>query len=366
MTIRFLRKVNFEYRGAVSIAKESPRPRPRRDVLQQRISGLETLRVGLHPVDTEVRAHLTRWGQGPSPAPPEVAIRSGFMRRLHPLVEGVEYEEAKLVDRPKPTLLRQPPLAALAALTKGVGLRTGLTLLYLAQTGDALGKEALLKITIDGEDEAVGLVDLIAVPASHNPSKDATFASNSRNNRKRQIRDALLQLDKLGIAEVPAGGRKGELRFDDRVHLNRESGRTAAGAKRYTRPSATNKIVSVPTTFFTNGWVHALNKSETAMWLMLRDLRERSETMADRLLIRARDRLLEYDLSRAMWDTHSKLEEYGLIVVHRDPNRRRNGTTEAGERALPHFFELRDEGLAEEGLPKVIATLNEIRSRKAN
>ena len=349
----------------MSASDQSPQPKLRRDVLQQRINGLETLRAGLKPVDAEVRANLTRWAQGTATAPTEITIRAGFVRRVLPLVEGVEYEEAKLVDRPKPVLPRQPPLAALASLTKGVGLRVGLTLLYLAQTGDALGKDALLKPTIDGADDEPGLVDLIAIPASHNPSKHATFASNSRNNRKRQIRDAILQLDKLGVAEVPAGGRKGELRFDEKVHLNRESGRTAAGAKRYTRPPSQNKTVSVPTTFFTNGWVHALNKSETAMWLMLRDLEERGETAADRLLIRARDRLLEYDLSRAMWDTHSKLEEYGLIVVHRDPNRRRNGTTEAGERALPHFFELRDEGLARDGLSKVISTLTEIRSRKA-
>ncbi|MGP4058991.1 hypothetical protein ACTWP6_29990 [Mycobacterium sp. 4D054] len=275
----------------------------------------------------------------------------------------MEFDEAKLVDRPKPALPRQPPLAALVSLTKGVGLRVGLTLLYLAQTGDALGKDALLKPTVDGEDDAVGLVDLIAIPASHNPSKNAAFASNSRNNRKRQIRDALVQLDKLGVAEVPPGGKKGELRFDDQVHLNRESGRTAAGTKRYTRPASQNRIFSVPTTFFTNGWVHALSKSETAMWLMLRDLKYRGETAADRLIIRARDRLLEYDLSRAVWDTHMRLEEYGLIVVHRDPNRRRNGTTAAGERALPHHFELRDEGLVEDGLSSVISLLNEMRSR---
>jgi hypothetical protein len=115
------------------------------------------------------------------------------------------------------------------------------------------------------------------------------------------------------------------------VHLNQESGPTKAGPKRYTRPSPQNRTVHVPKAFFTSGWVHALNKSETAMWLMLRDLQERGETLHDRLLIRGRDRLLEYDLSRAMWDTHSRLEEFALVVVHRDPNRRRNGTTVEGE-----------------------------------
>lgn len=342
---------------------QPPDPKPRRDVLQQRINRLETLRAGRHPVDAGVRANLTRWAKESATQLTDIPIRVGFVRRVPALVEE-EYDTAKLVDRPKPALPRQPPLAALASLTKGVGLPLGLTLMYLAQTGDALGRDARLKLTIDGDDDALGLIDLIAIAASHNPSPNAAFASNSRNNRKRQIRDALVQLSKLGLAEVPPGGRKGEPRFDDQVHLNRENGPTAAGTKRYQRPGAKVKTLDIPATFFTNGWVHALSKSETAMWLMLRDLKHLGNAPEDRLTIRGRDRLLEYDLSRAMWDTHATLEAYGLIVVHRDPNRRRNGTTAAGERAEPHRFELCDEGLHEDGLSTVISMLTEIRSRK--
>lgn len=352
------------YRDGVESADQAPDTKPRRDVLQQRINRLETLRAGRHPVDAEVRANLMRWAKEAATPPADISVRVGFVRRVPALMEA-DYDTSKLVDRPKPILPRQPPLAALASLTKGVGLPLGLTLLYLAQTGDVLGRDALLKLTVDGDDDTPGLIDLIAIAASHNPSQDSAFASNSRNNRKRQIRDALIQLTKIGLAEVPPGGRKGEPRFDDKVHLNRENGPTAAGAKRYQRPGANVKTIDIPATFFTNGWVHALSKSETAMWLMLRDLKNHGNTPADRLTIRGRDRLLGYDLSRAMWDTHATLEAYGLIVVHRDPNRRRNGTTGAGERAEPHRFELRDEGLHEDGLSTVISTLTEIRSRKS-
>lgn len=102
------------------------------------------------------------------------------------------------------------------------------------------------------------------------------------------------------------------------------------------------------------------------MWLMLRDLHRLSnDATADRLMIGGRERLLEYDLSRAVWDTHRLLEEYGLIVVHRDPSRRPNGTTTEGRRALPHYFELRDQGFAVDGLATVINALNGIHDGKA-
>jgi hypothetical protein len=156
------------------------------------------------------------------------------------------------------------------------------------------------------------------VPGSHNPSEESTYASNSRENRKRQIRAGFIQLDRLGLAELPTGRRKGAPRFNT-VHLNEQGGPTAAGAKRYIQPRSTARVVAIPPEFFLNGWVHALSKSEIAMWLMLRDLSQRSDATSpsDKLHIRGRDRLLQYDLSRAVWDTHARLEEFGLIVVHK-------------------------------------------------
>lgn len=215
----------------MAASDQSPKTKPRRDVLLERIRGLEALRSG-RSVDTEVRANLTLWAKGKTAPPADIAVRAGFARRSQPLIEGTEYEESKLIDRPKPNLPRKPPLAALTSVTKGVGLRTELTLLYLAQTGNLLGKDALLKTTVDGDSDTPGLIDLIAIPATHTPSRNSTFASSPRNNRKRQVRDALVQLAKLGVTEVPPGGRRGEPRFDGHVHLNMENGSTAAGAKR--------------------------------------------------------------------------------------------------------------------------------------
>lgn len=343
---------------------------PPRDIVQERIDRLETLRAGRRRIDDDVRSNLAHWAD--APLFDDIKLRANFIRRLTALIEDVDYDPAKLVDRPKPVLPRQPPLAALAALTKGIALQLCLTLVFLVQTQprEALGKHALLKINIDGADTGpigpIGLVDLIAVPASHNPSEESTYNSNSRENRKRQIRGGFIQLDRLGLAELPTGGRKGAPRFNT-VHLNEEGGPTAAGANRYTQPRAAAKVVAVPPDFFLNGWVHALSKSEIAMWLMLRDLSQRSDAVSppDKLHIRGRERLLQYDLSRAVWDTHARLEDFGLIVVHKDPNRRPNGTTVDGERALPHYFELRDVGLREDGLSTVLASLSGLQARKS-
>ncbi|ORW03343.1 MULTISPECIES: hypothetical protein [Mycobacterium] len=299
----------------------------------------------------------------------DIRLRPGFIRRLTALTEDLDYDPATLVDRPKPVLPRQPPLAALAALTKGIALQLCITLIFLAQTQPrkTLGKGALLKIKIDGSDtDPIGLVDLLAVPGSHNPSEESTYNSNSRENRKRQIRSGFIQLDRLGLAELPTGGRKGAPRFNT-VHLNEDARPTAAGAKRYTPPRSTARVVTIPPEFFLNGWVHALSKSEIAMWLMLRDLSQRPDASLppDKLHIRGRNRLLQYDLSRAVWDTHARLEEFGLIVVHKDPNRRPNGTTIDGDRAQPHFFELRDAGLRQNGLSTVLSNLADLQARKS-
>lgn len=344
--------------------------RPPRDLIRERIDRLETLRVGHHrTVDEDVRRHLIRW-RGPNPDRDEVVLRTGYLRRPHPLVEGHDYDPGLLVDRPKPVLPHVPPLAALAGLNKGVALQLSLTTVALIQaaTRKTLAKDGLLKLPIEAAgDQSFGLLDFLAVPSVHRPSPHSTLVSNLRINRKRQIRSGLAQLDTLGLVELPAGGRKGAPRFH-RVYVKEDVNPRAAGAKPYTTPQGDAEVVSIPWDFYVHGWIHSLSKSEIAMWLMLRDLAQRSDRTFEpgRLYVSGRKRLLEYDLSRAMWDTHASLEEFGLIVVHKDPSRRANGTTVDGERAAPHFFELRDEGLREDGLTTVLTALTERQGRAAS
>ena len=247
-----------------------------------------------------------------------------------------------------------------------MGQRTALTVPFLVQTRQGtVGADGLLNIPVEAIDEPFGLIDLIAVNAIHKPRPDSTFASSAKENRKRQIREALKHLaaPDLQMVQLPISGR-GQPRFGD-VHLNREEGAYGIDEPpRYRSPKMAN-AVTIPTAFFLNGWIHALTNREIAMWLMLRDLTVRANRPADTtatpdVQINAKTRLREYDLSLATWRSHLELEAFGLIHVERDPNRRENGTTVDGKRAAPHRFRLRDEGLHEcPAIDRVIKALED-------
>ena len=344
----------------------------RRDQRAERLRALRALQSrGHHPIDPLIRRNLAAWSQPVDGQPrlDEIRLRPGFIRRTHALT-AEELDGHNLIDRPKPKLPRQPPLAWLTRLPRGVGQRTALTVPFLVQTRPGtLGADGLLNIPVEAIDEPFGLIDLIAVNAIHKPRLDSTFASSAKENRKRQIREALKHLaaPDLQMVQLPISGR-GQPRFGD-VHLNREEGAYGIDEPpRYRSPKMVT-AVTIPTAFFLNGWIHALTNREIAMWLMLRDLTVRANRHTDSaadtaatpdVQISAKTRLREYDLSLATWRSHLELEAFGLIHVERDPNRRENGTTIDGKRAAPHRFRLLDEGLDESpAIDRVIKALED-------
>lgn len=342
-----------------------------RDAVRERLRGLRALKESTQPIDSHVRRSLTDWSQtgGRRPAPNEISLRPGFVRRTRPLTEQ-ELDGHSLIDRPKPKLPRQPPLAWLTRLPRGVGLRTALTLPYLIQTRPGtLGADGRLAIPVEAIDEPFGLLDLIAVHAVHKPPPNSTFASSPKQNRKRQIRDALTALatPELQMVTLPISGR-GQHRFGD-VHINREEGPYGVDEPPRYKPPRRTDAIGIPAAFFTRGWVHVMTSREIAMWLMLRDLTARAEkrdASADAapptmVRIQPRIRLTEYDLSLATWSSHRQLEAFGLIHVERDPNRRENGTTKDGRRADPHQFRLIDDMLGEgPAIDRVINALEDM------
>jgi hypothetical protein len=353
---------------------EVPQSQPR-DLLEERIRGLDSIRTGRRPLDLQIRENLAAWVEEDGNFVDRITVRPGFLRRTRPLTEA-ELVGHEIIDRPKPDLPRQPPLEALAKISRGVALRTEMTTKFLVQTKrQALGKGALLTVPIEsGDDSHFGLVDLIVVPAVHRSRPGAPLAGSVASNRKRQIRQAFacLAAPDLKLVELPPGGR-GKPRFGE-VHLNRETGAYDVEPPRYTIPRLGAKgLVEIPLAFFLNGWIHALSNREIAMWLMLRDLEVLKNTSTTvtgdphELQIGGRQRLLEYDLSRAAWDTHARLEAYGLIQVDRDPNRRPNGTTVDGKYAAPHKFRLLDAGLKVTAIERVLDELAlEAKSRDRN
>ncbi|OBH60566.1 hypothetical protein A5687_19140 [Mycobacterium mantenii] len=284
---------------------------------------------------------------------------------MRPLTEA-DLSGYDITDRPKPDLPRQPPLEALAKKPRGVALNAALNLIFLVQSRPRiLGKDALLKVPIEsGDDSHFGLIDLMVVPAVHRGRPGSHAAGSVVSNRKRQLRQAFstLAATDLKMVHLPPGGR-GKPRFDQ-IHLNRETGAYGVEPPRYTIPKSSVKgLISIPSAFFLNGWIHALTNREIAMWLMLRDLDVRNSTSTaivgdpHELHIEGRQRLLEYDLSRAAWDSHARLEAFGLIQVDKDPNRRLNGTTIDGKYAAPHKFRLFDAGLNVPAVERVLDVL---------
>jgi hypothetical protein len=345
----------------------------RRDFLDERIKALHHLQRDTHkPTEPQVRENLRAWTQPDKHLPPnEIRVRPGFIRRA-PALTHEELARAEIIDQRRPDLPRKPPLARLTSLPRGVALRTALTLLFLVQTPrqPPLGPHGLLQLPIEGTDDPYGLLDFIAVNAKYRGDPTSQWAGGVKENRKRQVRAALIQLadDDLKMVALPPGGR-GKPRFNS-VHVRTETGAYVKEPGPYRLPRFDAEAVALPTEFFTRGWVHALSNREIAMWLMLRDLSVRSsrkpaESAGDEheVQIGAWERLVDYDLTRKTWDTHKRLEAFGLIEVIRDENRRPNGTTIDGARADPHKFRLTDNGL---NRPAVSHVLKRLRKEQTN
>lgn len=343
--------------------ESAPAPK-KRNHRETRLANLHAIEIdGKKRIDADVRQSLERWYEGGGVRPVAIEVRAGFLRRLTALTPAEIAKAGEITDRAKTKLPRPPALARLTAIPKGVALRTALTLLFLVQTNPkALKAQGRLDIPFIYDDEhPLGLVDLIAINATHKVDDDGgEFAATTTSNRQRQIRSALAALETIGLVSLPSGGGRGSARFND-VRLHSELGKNGTAPPFYKPPRPRVPTLQIPVEFFLQGWVHSLTSREIANWLMYRDLRaqhgppqpDEDGNLPHDLRVGAYTRLVDYDLTRATWDTHSNLTAFGLLSTWTDPRRRHNGTTLDGKRAQPHRFQLTDEGLRAPGLETV-------------
>lgn len=345
------------------------KPRNRRD---ERITVLETLLVdGKVKLDESVCRNLTKRWADSAEQPTAVRIRAGFLRRDPPLTDQEladlnDAEDVEISDYSRPELPRVPLLSQLAGRSKGIGLRLALTLLFLAQTRrpDERNPSAVLPLHHD-DDRPHGLIDLIANKAVHRDDEDGgRFAAVTRDNRLRQIRGALKLLadEAIGMVELPSRGRGTRTMFRG-VHLLTETGTATTVPPRYEPPTNRADTVDLPFEFWTNGWVHVLTNREIAMLLMLTDNQARTNPTEDTTgqqfdrWVSPKSRIVKYDLTRATWDTHRNLQEFGLIHTLVHENRRPDGTAIGGRQAGytgPHRFRITPEGFKEPALRTVL------------
>lgn len=211
------------------------------------------------------------------------------------------------------------------------------------------------------ESDETSWADLIAVPAERDPQVHTTTL---QYNRLRQLKSALRTLasDEVELIELPHDGAS--KRWFENFHLLREpSTPPRATTVRYKVP--TESTPSLPSLFFLNGWVYALDKAEIALYLMLQDLRWRYPGVhhQEGVYIRKGNRLRFYGLSKDTYKSYHMLARLGLLEIRPDSRRRQDGTVEGGldrdHPPLPHRFRLLDEGLEELAIPIILDALTD-------
>jgi hypothetical protein len=208
----------------------------------------------------------------------------------------------------------------------------------------------------DGE---VTWVDLVAVDAA---GDRRTKEPRTRlDNRIRQVKGAVDTLREEGLAELErANGVQRYAGFT----LMHESGRGELATPRiYTVPKANEGTIDLRVGFFLNGWVHVLQPSEIAAWLMFRDLAWRfpNQHVENGVYIYGDTRQEEYGLNRDAYEGHAVLRELGLLQFAPLVRRKPDGTItlRLPSRYDPHRFQLTDEGLSRLAVPTTLEMLDQ-------
>ena len=190
--------------------------------------------------------------------PLSVLVRRSFLARHKPKVFTVAGDHDK-------TPRKKPPLAA-TVRSRGVLLRTELTLLFLAQcrVRPTAKISTPIQSQVAGEP---GLIDYFSTGT--NPHDDTEYRLSRPTMRTRQSRTPSTpspaptwQLIEVGRLESGCLDRTAPM------WLSQESGPQRMGdAHRYRTPSANESVISIPIEFFTKGWIQVMTDAEIANWL---------------------------------------------------------------------------------------------------
>ncbi|MEU7693747.1 hypothetical protein [Microbispora hainanensis] len=150
----------------------------------------------------------------------------------------------------------------------------------------------------------------------------------------------------------------------EHFHLLDEGGvRPAGETAPYTVPRRTERHLSIPSSFFTNGWIYVLEDSEILFLLML--FLQRSRMPAEGLIkVEEFERLTRFGVGRDTYATHQLITAFGLIESFPGINRKPNGTIPyfagiSGDTPL-HEFLIDDNAFDRDALVVAIRTLREI------
>jgi len=246
-------------------------------------------------------------------------------------------------DRTLPPRTDRPPASRLMS-PRGAALRLYLTALFEAQASTSrAGTHPVNKRRLSGPGEQPSWADLLASPAQLSRVGSAVHMTPSAK-KMRQLKTTLVRLHEEELITLPhsaAGAGKYE-----GFELMHEAGKRRQGANDlYKLPKPTDKdFFVVPTTLFTQGWIHCLEDTELAFLLMLASMNAYEQPAA----VMGEVRLLHYGIGRDAYEAHMMLNNLGLVQVTIDPRRFDDGKIEGyndHHEAFLHRFQLLPAGL---------------------
>ncbi|MFH8894238.1 hypothetical protein [Streptomyces sp. NPDC017949] len=232
-----------------------------------------------------------------------------------------------VLDERTPLPKSERPLAAQMVTPKGLHLRLLLMLLYAAQCTAKPGGTWRTPYPVEwkeGSDSS--LMRLMASVAAY--KGPGILGASAPTNRRRQITQALLQLEQLNLVRPTQGPGRSRQGYE----LLSESGSsTVTEPVPYTVPADTEgSFIELPIEFFTHGWIHVLTMSEIAALLMWFDTIKFHATWLETAgfpigHVPSDVRLGRYGLSRDAYETHMPLDAFQLIDVIRPDRRYEDG-----------------------------------------
>ncbi|MFD5952036.1 hypothetical protein ACFWAZ_38885 [Streptomyces collinus] len=256
--------------------------------------------------------------------------------------------------------------------SRGIALRFYLLALFEAQC--RLHTDALWNS--DRSLTGVGSwADFIAIDGAFD-TQSATYMRDTKQGRTasdlrlRQIQSALRTLEDLGpeqaLVTVPRaknGGRRQYAEFS----LMKETGRGGHQTPdTYTVPKNhwSARTITVPASFFLNGWVQVLHPSEVATWLLLRALSQWAprQHVESGVYLYGKARLEDFGMHRDPWeDACQRLRDFDLIRhahsgdLDSAPDKLGNQVAdfwarESRERYEPYRWQVTDRGLSKDAL----------------
>jgi hypothetical protein len=255
------------------------------------------------------------------------------------------------------------PTAARLARNQGLMLRLHLLMLFDARCRAAVGAEPsrVRRIVRRADDTWPGWRELVLtdVHATDRRGGEGRAPRKAAALRRRQITEALLDLEEQHLIDLPRHAISGNRRYND-MRLLSEVGSPEAPA--YTVPSAG---VPIPYRFFTNLWIWVLSDAEIAVYLALLETRAKRQAQHAQhgVFITSDDQETHYAIHRSTWRTADML--FRLRLIDRLPAPGRTGRigdprqlAADGKKPVVRY-RINDEALESDALTRALQVLTE-------